>query len=188
MAEYGRGPSREEWGRHGEIINTGFKGWNVFQRLPIVMKAEIPWMREFALGFSGEVDGVSDADEWLSKGWKPCRIEHFGEGGLENFNKTVGFRFNLQAVDGVIRYKRHILMLKPIDMRKDQERKQNEEFEEYYSQLMKQTYTHPRDPRHDEMAQYAASGMTEETYVRDPGSEVTKQKISRRSSSNSIEE
>jgi hypothetical protein len=177
MAEYGKGPSKSDWARHGELLNTGFKGWDVFQRLPLIMKSEIPWMRDFVLGFSP----TDDMDTWTAKGWRPMRVDHFGEGGMQTFNETVGLRFNLISVDGTVKFKGHYLMIKPKDMRDEQMRRQNEEFEEYYHQISHQAYVHPRDPRAEEMAEGSTASLDESHFIRQPGQEgdAVKRKIGR---------
>ena len=164
MADYGKGPSKEDWARHSEIGNTGFRGWNVFQRLPVIMKAEIPWMRDWALGFAA----VDDVSEFTAQGWRPLRTDHFGKDGLDNFNKTIGLRFNLESLDGTVKYKNHYLMIKPKDLREKQMKEQNENFEEYYSAISRQAYTHPQDPRADEMAESSYAKLEEERHKGPP--------------------
>lgn len=160
MADYGKGPSKEEWARHSEIMNTGFRGWDVYQRLPVIMKAEIPWLREFAFGFSV----YEDMSDWTSRGWRPMRIDHFGKDGLKNFNETIGLRFNLESLDGTIKFKNSYIMIKPMEMRDEQMKKQNESFEEYYSKISRQSYVHPNDPRADEMAKKSTAVLEEERH------------------------
>lgn len=167
MADYGKGPSKADWAKHSELLNTGFKGWNAFQRLPVILKSEVPWMREYELGFSTQ----DDMDNFTALGWKCLRAEHFGEQGIQTFNDTIGSRFNLVSVDGTVKYKGHYLMLKPKDMRDEQMRQQSENFEEYYSAIANQHYVHPRDPRAEEMAEGSSASMEEEHYTRTPGTE-----------------
>jgi len=164
MADYGKGPSKEDWARHAEITNTGFRGWNVFQRLPVIMKVEIPWMREWAIGFAND----DDMGEFTAQGWRPLRADHFGKDGLSNFNQTIGLRFNLESVDGTVKYKKHYLMIKPKDLREQQIKEQNDAFEEYYSAITRQAYVHPQDPRAAEMAAGSYAKLDEERHVRQP--------------------
>lgn len=175
--DYGKGPSKDQWAKHSELLNTGFQGWDVQQRLPIILKAEIPWMRELTVGFASR----EKTADWFSRGWFPMRSEHFGETGLTNFNNTVGLRFNLHSVDGVVRHKKSVIMLKRRDDRDAQENAQNDSFEKYFSSISKQSYTHPRDPRAKEMAKYSSAGLEEDMYVRDPGSSVAKKQVHRSS-------
>ena len=175
--DYGKGPNKDQWAKHSELLNTGFQGWDVQQRLPVILKTEIPWMRDLTLGFA-EPD---NSEEWFSKGWFPMRAEHFGENGLKSFNETVGLRFNLSDTDGIVRYKGHILMLKRRDDRDAQEAAQNASFEDYFSRIANQSYVHPKDPRASEMAKYASGGLEEDLYVRDPGASVAKRQEQRSS-------
>jgi len=167
--DYGSGPTEDQWARHGELVNSGFSGFDVQQRLPIILKTEIPWMRQFTVGFS-----TGDTPEWIERGWFPMQVKYFGTKGLDNFNKTVGLRFSLHSVDGLVRYKDHILMLKRIDDRDVQEAAQNQQFEEYFAKISKQGYSHPLDPRRAEMEEYQTAGLEEDVFIRDPGSTVAK--------------
>ena len=156
---YGKGPSKEEWATHDELLNTGAKGWNYLTRLPEVLKQEIPWLREFTMAFADE----EDVDEFSYQGWRPMRSEHFGSEGLENFNKTVGYRFNLSDTDGIVRYRRLVLMLMPIDVRRRQMDARHNAFEDYYAKVTdeRQPYVHPDDPRREEMREYAKADREE---------------------------
>jgi hypothetical protein len=164
MADYGKGPSKEDWAKSNELLNTGFRGFDMFQRLPVVLKTHIPWMRDWTIGFST----VEDMDTFTSRGWRPVSTEHFGKDGLTNFNNTIGLRFNLSSVDGVVRYKGHILMMKPNEYREEQVKIQNESFEDYYSKISQQAYVHPKDPRGDEMAKGSYAKLDEEVHHRAP--------------------
>jgi hypothetical protein len=166
MTDYGKGPSRAEWAQHEELQNTGAKGWNYIQRLPKVLKSAIPWLAEMKIAFVDE----DDIEEFSYVGWRPMRSEHFGTKGLKNFNEVVGFRFNLSDVDGVIRYRKLILMLMPEDVRKRQLRKRNEAFENYYSKVTdeKEPYVHPLDERASEMKEYASAEREEGIVHNDP--------------------
>ena len=128
---YGKGPSQAEWASHEELLNTGSKGWNYLQRIPEILKQEIPWLRDKEIAFADQ----GDIEEFSYQGWRPIRSEHFGTEGLVNFNKTVGYRFNLSDVDGVVRYRNLILMMMPKDFRKRLIRQRNEKYEDYYSRV-----------------------------------------------------
>lgn len=164
MVDYGKGPSKEDWAKSSELLNSGFAGFDMFQRLPVILKTYIDWMKNWEIGFST----VEDMDSWTARGWSPMRSEHFGKDGLNNFNATIGLRFNLSSVDGIVRYKGHILMVKPVEYREEQMRIQNESFEDYYKKVSRQTYVHPKDPRAEEMAEGAYAKMEEEIHHRSP--------------------
>ena len=159
MVDYGKGPSRAEWAQAEELLNTGTKGWNYLTRLPEVLKKNIPWLREYQMAFADE----EDVDNFAFYGWRPMRSEHFGTEGLKNFNKTVGYRFNLSDTDGVVRYRRLVLMLMPTDVRKRQVNARNEAFEDYYRKISNERdpYVHPLDPRGKELASAAEAEREE---------------------------
>jgi hypothetical protein len=169
MVDYGKGPSKSEWATDEELLNTGAKGWNYLQRLPEVLQKHIPWLREYIMAFA--ID--DDVDEFSYQGWRPMRSEHFGSEGLKNFNQTVGYRFNLSDVDGVVRYKKQVLMLMPKDIRKRQMNIRNEAFENYYAKVTdeREPYVHPLDSRKDEMREAAKSEREEGVLKHDPDME-----------------
>jgi len=98
------------------------------------------------------------------------RSEHFGTEGLKNFNDTVGYRFNLSDVDGVVRYRRQILMIMPKDVRKRQVGIRNQHFEDHYAKVTdeREPYIHPLDTRGEEMREGAEAILDEAQLVHDP--------------------
>jgi len=161
MSTYGKGPSRADWQKHSELLNAGIKGWNALQRLPKILTAEIPWMKDFKIGFCSE----DDLAEWTSQGWRPLMTKDFGDEGFKTFNESIGLRFNLSDAAGMVKFRQNIIMIMEKDYREKLENLRNEEFERYYEAVTDQkAYVHPEDPRSEEMREYA-SAEREEVYI-----------------------
>ena len=159
MVDYGKGPSQAEWAEEDELNNTGISGWNYLQRLPVVLQRHIPWLKKFKMAFSSE----DDVETFAASDWHPMRSEHFGTEGLKNFNKVVGYRFNLTDTDGVIRYRNQILMLMPKDRRERQMQRRHDHYEDYYKKVTNERapYVHPLDPRGVELSDDSVSEREE---------------------------
>ena len=162
MSTYGKGPSRADWQKHHELLNAGIKGWNALQRLPVILTQEIPWMKDFKLGFCSEADMA----EWTSQGWRPLMVKDFGDEGFKNFNESIGLRFNLSDAAGMVKFRENYLMIMDNEYRERLEDVRNQEFEKYYGAVTEQkAYVSPSDPRAEEMSQYAESTMQESRIV-----------------------
>lgn len=177
--DYGKGPSRADWQKHSELLNAGLKGWNVLQRLPKILQEEIHWMKDFQIGFFSE----EDIPEMTSLGWRPLMTKDFGEEGFKNFNESVGLRFNLSDAAGMVRFRNNILMIMDRDYREKLQARRHEEYENYHDTVTRsKAYTHPSDPRAEEMEGYAESSLQEAHVVHSdnvPAGQVVKGKRGR---------
>lgn len=177
--DYGKGPSRADWQKHHELLNAGIKGWNALQRLPKILKEEIPWMKDFEIGFFSE----SDMAEMISIGWRPLLTKDFGEEGFKNFNEAIGLRFNLSDAAGMVKYRENVLMIMDRDYRKELVKARDQAFEETYKKsVTSRVSSIANDPRADEMESYSSATLDETRFAHDedlPEGQVTTAKRGR---------
>lgn len=139
-------PKASDWNKHAEILNAGLKGFNALTKIPEFMKKEIPELRRFKFGFASD----NEVPEWHSMGWVHLETHMFD---VEEWNKSIGLRFGLTAVDGLIKYRENYIMIMDKDYRKRLETVRIDETEREFSASVEDasSYAHPEDPSFSKM-------------------------------------
>ena len=112
--------SASDWRSKRELLSSGTKGWHYQERFPELLKEHIPELRKFKFGYCDE-EG-NDISEWMAMGWIPLTRDLFEP---EEFNKVIGFRYEVKDTDGRMKLMNNYVMIKPIDFAKDQQDMRN---------------------------------------------------------------
>ena len=139
-------PKASDWNKYSEVLNAGIRGFNALVKIPEIIQKEIPEFKRFAFGFCDR----DDVPEWRTMGWIHLRTDMFD---IEEWNKSIGLRFGLVDDGGLVKFRDNFIMIMDKDYRKRLENVRNEESEKDFSRAVEGStaYSHPSDPRHDEM-------------------------------------
>jgi hypothetical protein len=115
-----------DWRESRDLLSSGTRGWHYQEEFPKLLKKHIPELRDFEFGYvSAEGDEIA---RWQAMGWKSLNVEHFEK---EEFNKVVGFRFELKDTDGRLKIMGNWIMIRPYDFAAEQQAMRNKAAEDY---------------------------------------------------------
>ena len=109
-----------DWKNHDELLDSGSKGWHYQERLPELLKREIPELRAFEFGYCHEAELAM----WISVGWR-CLLRDDFE--ADEFNKVVGSRFQLTGTDSKLKIMDNYIMIRPLDLSEKMRRRRAED-------------------------------------------------------------